>query len=272
VNGDINYTLDAFSSQAQVYSTDLDWTNPVPMFQVSGADMVGITYDAIAGTLFVSDRNEVFEYSLGGTLLSQFFHVGNRGCIAYESSTDTLWYVPNISSAPLLQYSKDGTLLQSVVTPTRSGNVWGAEFQSAAGKDVGTNYCGPANFNSTGQSAEISGFGSDVASVNFLELTASLLPPNKFGYFLNSQTQDFKPFAGGSNGNLCLGQPIGRHAKQIQDSGAAGEFTITVDLAQLPAAGGPHTVVAGETWNFQAWFRDTNATSNFTDGLSILFQ
>ncbi len=117
----------------------------------------------------------------------------------------------------------------------------------------------------------ISGFGSEKAAANFLELTASLLPQNKFGYFLNSQTQDFKPFAGGSQGTLCLGQPIGRHAKQIQNTGTAGGFTLQVDLSQLPAAGGSHTVVAGETWNFQAWFRDTNSTSNFKDGLSILF-
>jgi hypothetical protein len=34
-------------------------------------------------------------------------------------------------------------------------------------------------------------------------------------------------------------------------------------------------VLAGQTWNFQCWFRDAVggvATSNFTDGLSILFQ
>ncbi len=62
--------------------------------------------------------------------------------------------------------------------------------------------------------------------------------------------------------------------KQVQNSGAAGEITIQVDLTQLPTPSGPHVVLAGETWNFQAWFRDANpgATSNFTDGLSILFQ
>ncbi len=32
--------------------------------------------------------------------------------------------------------------------------------------------------------------------------------------------------------------------------------------------------VGGESWNFQAWFRDKNPgnTSNFTDGVSVLFQ
>jgi hypothetical protein len=33
----------------------------------------------------------------------------------------------------------------------------------------------------------------------------------------------------------------------------------------------PNAVVTGDTWYFQAWFRD-KATSNFTDGLSVLFR
>jgi hypothetical protein len=31
------------------------------------------------------------------------------------------------------------------------------------------------------------------------------------------------------------------------------------------------SVLPGETWHFQAWFKD-GASSNFTDGLSVLFQ
>ncbi len=83
-----------------------------------------------------------------------------------------------------------------------------------------------------------------------------------------------KPFAGGSQGNLCLGGGIGRHAKQIANSGAAGELVIDVDLTALPRPGGTHSVVAGETWNFQCWFRDKVGgvpTSNFTDGIEIVF-
>ena len=61
--------------------------------------------------------------------------------------------------------------------------------------------------------------------------------------------------------------------KQVRDSGGDGKLTIQVDLTSVPTIP-PHTVLAGETWNFQAWFRDKNpgATSNFTDGVSVLFQ
>ncbi|MFT7679356.1 MAG: hypothetical protein ACI8QC_003357, partial [Planctomycetota bacterium] len=41
----------------------------------------------------------------------------------------------------------------------------------------------------------------------------------------------------------------------------------------IPAAA-PITIVAGDTWHFQGWYRDTGAGvgfSNFTNGLSVTF-
>ena len=152
-----------------------------------------------------------------------------------------------------------------------SGSAW--VFSGCDACAIGTNYCGPANRNSTGQAAVIAATGSEAAQANNLTLTAAQLPMQRFGYFLNSPTQGFVPFAGGSQGNLCLGSGLGRHVDQIQNSRDAGEFSIKVDLTMLPTPGGPHSVVAGETWNFQAWFRDENpgSTSNFTDGIEIVF-
>ncbi len=120
----------------------------------------------------------------------------------------------------------------------------------------------------------ISAFGRTLASKNFVTLTAGQLPPNVFGYFLNSDVQGFTPVPPGSQGNLCLGGGIGRHAKQVANTGAAGELVLDLDLTALPRPNGTHSVVAGETWNFQCWFRDKNPgpTSNFTDGLAVTFQ
>ena len=43
-----------------------------------------------------------------------------------------------------------------------------------------------------------------------------------------------------------------------------------------PTPTGRVAINAGETWNYTAWFRDSNgmggATSNFADGLEILIQ
>ena len=158
--------------------------------------------------------------------------------------------------------------------PNNAGALNGFQLVHLGGPGtIGTNYCGPANLNSSGLPAIILATGSDTVAHNSLTLTAQQMPTNQFGYFVNSQTQGFST-PPGSQGNLCVAGAIGRHSSQIQSSGAAGEFSIPVDLTVLPTPGGPYAVQAGETWNFQAWFRDVNPnqTSNFTDGVSILFQ
>jgi hypothetical protein len=88
--------------------------------------------------------------------------------------------------------------------------------------------------------------------------------------------QGFTGNPGGSQGNLCLSGSIGRYVAtgQIKNSGSAGIFDLTLDLNQTPTPTGLVSVAAGETWNFQAWYRDAvggSATSNFSDGLTISF-
>lgn len=138
--------------------------------------------------------------------------------------------------------------------------------------ELGFRYC-DAELNSSGAAARMDAFGSRSASANDLTLVATSLPPNEFGYFLTSRFQGFVPMPGGSQGNLCLGLPIGRFASQIQNSGAGGSFSATIDLTNIPLTP-PATVLAGESWFYQAWFRDTAVTntSNFTDGYGIVFE
>ena len=135
---------------------------------------------------------------------------------------------------------------------------------------IGTNYCGPANLNSSGQPAAISAWGDPVPAMNNLTLVASAMPANELGYFLCSETQGFISLPGASQGNLCLSAKIGRFAAQVSSTGSAGEFSIPVDLTAMPVSR-RQAVQPGETWHFQAWFKD-GASSNFTDGLSVAFQ
>lgn len=142
--------------------------------------------------------------------------------------------------------------------------------------DLGVAYC-TANPNSTGFAASISASGSAVVSNNSLTLRASTLPQLVFGLFLVSRDQDFVTNPGGSAGNLCLGGMIGRYVGpgQVQNSGVAGTISLALDLSQIPQPNGFVSAAAGETWNFQAWYRDGNSagvTSNFTTGLEITFQ
>ena len=144
-------------------------------------------------------------------------------------------------------------------------------FDSAGGP-IGSSYCGPANLNSSGMPGVISAFGSDMVGANDVRLDAAQMPTNQFGYFINSMTQGFTQ-PPGSQGNLCLGGAIGRHTANVMSTGAAGEFSLQLDLTVLPTPGGPYAVQAGETWYWSTWFRDANPgnTSNFTDGVQITF-
>ncbi|MEM6571890.1 MAG: sialidase family protein [Planctomycetota bacterium] len=142
---------------------------------------------------------------------------------------------------------------------------------------LGMNYCGPGNPNSTGASGRMEPLGSAVVADNDVLLRAVDLPTQSFGFFITSQTQGFVANPGGSAGNLCLGGAVGRYVGpgQIQNSGAAGEIELQLDLNQTPTPTGLVAVQVGETWSFQAWHRDAvmgSATSNFSDGSSITFQ
>ncbi len=118
----------AFNTNSTVYSLNADLSgSPTAMFNVSGSDIVGITYDSASGNIWVSDGNKLYQYTTGGSLVSSFAHSSGRGCIAYEAATDTLWYVTN-GSNNITQYSKTGSLLQTISVPNLASNNWGAEF------------------------------------------------------------------------------------------------------------------------------------------------
>ncbi|MEM9381581.1 MAG: hypothetical protein AAGB93_16620 [Planctomycetota bacterium] len=141
---------------------------------------------------------------------------------------------------------------------------------------LGAPYCGPAVPNSTGLPGRIVARGSAIASVNDITLEAIDLPPASFGFFLTSQMQNFIMNPGGSAGNLCLGGAIGRYVGpgQVLNSGATGMISLALDLTQTPTPTGLVPVQSGQTWNFQAWHRDSvgsTATSNFTNAVSVLF-
>jgi FG-GAP repeat len=136
----------------------------------------------------------------------------------------------------------------------------------------GAPYCS-AQPNSTGSAAVISARGYGAAEAGDLTLRASQLPSGIFGMFLASRTQSFVAGPGGSQGDLCLGNPIARFATQVQGSGVDGVISIAVDTSSIPLAP-PVEVLPGETWNFQAWYRDSNPgpTSNFSGGWTVTFE
>ncbi len=165
----------------------------------------------------------------------------------------------------------DGTVWMNAHVETPSGTLeW--VLLVVGGFELGTPFCSPAVANSTGVPARIGAAGHAVAGGLPLTLRATDLPTHSFGYFLGSQTTAHVPMAGGSMGTLCLGGNLGRFDAQIVNSGGGGSFQIDVDTTNIPGLP-PSAVQPGETWTFQAWFRDANpsVTSNFTDAVQVVF-
>ncbi|MEM6673201.1 MAG: hypothetical protein AAF726_10170 [Planctomycetota bacterium] len=155
-----------------------------------------------------------------------------------------------------------------------SEDAWLARFDA---KFDATRYCTAPVPNSTGEWSQMTVTGSNRVADNDLSLCASQLPLGSVGFFLTSQERGFTANPGGSAGNLCLDANIGRYVGpgQIQSSRNEATFKLAVDLGQTPAPTGLVAVQPGETWNFQAWHRDSVggvATSNFTDAVSVTFR
>ncbi|MEM9798819.1 MAG: hypothetical protein AAGA20_00750 [Planctomycetota bacterium] len=168
----------------------------------------------------------------------------------------------------------DGTLGAEIVIPGDPPNpvtlAWGEG-------ELGLAYCTPAEANSTGAPARIAAAGSAVALSNQVELTVSSLPPSSFGFLIAGKVQGFTANPAGSAGNLCLSGAIGRYVGpgEIRQADSAGLWRLAIDLTATPQPNGVVPVLAGETWNYQAWYRDSlngTATSNFSPGLSIEYR
>ena len=174
-----------------------------------------------------------------------------------------------------------GEIVQFGFSNTAANNEDSSRFYDnvswAESDGFGTPYC-MVNPNSTGMMASLTAMGSPIAANNDFMLLTTNVPPFAFGFYLNSDVQGFVANVGtNGSGNLCLGGSIGRFqsAGQIINAGAAGTLPFPVDLTQIPRGAGLITVMAGETWNFQSWYRDVNvngSSSNLSNGLEVTFQ
>ncbi|QDV07802.1 hypothetical protein Poly30_33350 [Planctomycetes bacterium Poly30] len=142
---------------------------------------------------------------------------------------------------------------------------------------IGTDLCGPGEMNSIGAHAELTVIGSPVLGHDDLVLEASGLPGRSFGSFIASPTQGLTPGFGGGVGTLCVGASFGVVQGSLA-SAPAGIFHRTstrLELPMLSLSTGAMTILPGDTWNFQFWYRDSAAvgtTSNLTSARSITFE
>jgi len=132
--------------------------------------------------------------------------------------------------------------------------------------NIGTNYCIGA-VNSSGAGAAISATGSTSLQVNNLTLLTASAPASQFGLFFFGPNQIQIAFG---DGYRCAGGGIVR-ISPAQVSTPAGEFSVALDFETMSFL---DSIDAGETHNFQCWFRDPPAGGagfNLSDGLSLTF-
>ncbi len=156
------------------------------------------------------------------------------------------------------------------------------------------NFCYPASVNSTGNPVTIWGnFGTGVGSD--LRLYATDGPDTEFGYFLVGTAPETANPLPISNGFLCLsttgGNAFGRYNVNGSPLNSIGVFDASGDLVNavgtstdanmegydvpstIPLGANP-TIMSGETWYFQLWYRDGatgTGNSNLSNGLAVLF-
>ncbi len=152
-----------------------------------------------------------------------------------------------------------------------------------------TPFCAPAANNSTGFPCWLTGsFGTGVGSDLHLDVIQG--PPTQLVYLLvgNMATAGIPV----SNGLFCLAGPPGAQFFRYNLSGtvmnSVGIFNsaeVMVNMAGTSTVGTgfdvpssipttvPTTITAGDTWHFQAWYRDTPGRpgSSFSNGLSVTF-
>lgn len=164
------------------------------------------------------------------------------------------------------QSSRSGSLGSLPDAPVLTGKV-------VLFSDVGVPFCDPAPANSTGSPGVLTVLGEADASADNAALYLADLPGNTFALALNSRARGFIPMLAGGQGNLCLDGAIGRYNSRIILTNAAGTGSLQLHPSGTPTPSGQVAIMAGEIWNFQTWYRDSNpsATSNLTNAVAVTF-
>lgn len=282
--------------------SDIDWVvrNGVVIAQTDGPIIDGGTEtysdDIVANPFFIHIGNTNGDYIIGGVtnnpdpLLDGVLVLNSSEVICRESDPidldgnglfDDDVFINTFGNDDL-SFADNGT---AIIVATAKDGTGAALGQVVLRIDVGTGSIGSEICaglpNSVGAGARLAVSGSASAAANDLTFDVTELPLNSMGYFVVSQETNVVMNPGGAQGDLCIASfMIGRYADNVLNSLTAGEVTFSPDLTLIPIAsmGGTSTSVAmaGDTYNFQYWYRDVDgmggATSNFSDAAGVTFE
>jgi len=234
--------------------------------------------DPSSGTLWtisVLDRYVRQFDASSGALLSEFPTELTSSGSGLALAMDGSLLVSSWSSPDVLRYTSSGTLVERlhIEEAGPGGVLFMAVYRGSGGPSIGAEHSA-AKPNSTGLPARLEATGDVQVPFNHARLHATDLPPSQLAMFVNAPARGPATTPPGSQGDLCLSGPIGRHVAEAGLSSAAGELDLVLDLEALPIPGGSAAILPGETWHWQCWYRDQNPlpTANFTNALAILFE
>jgi hypothetical protein len=129
--------------------------------------------------------------------------------------------------------------------------------------------------NSTGVGSALGGFGSASIAADDLTLAVTNMPPHSSGRLFMGSSSIELPFG---DGRLCAGRGgLGQFRFPIQGADANGTFQFGPGIGDFSAGhftplGAIH---AGQTWHFQAWYRNTvgpcGSGFNTTNSFDVTF-
>lgn len=219
--------------------------------------------------------------------LDLFAYDTSIGCDGGTSDPATLDFGFSSSDNENIRVVNDtGVTIPIVVRVDRYGsgeNSYEMLAQVTTNETYGEVICS-GNDNSTNRSARLTASGSDVASDNALVLDVNAAANQQFGLFFASQGLTRVDIAG-SDGTLCIGSfTMARFNDSLVETSVVGAASYTPNLTAIPFENGgsstPYAVMAGDSLNFQFWYRDVRndpnsptpvSTSNFSDAVKISF-
>ncbi|MEM8710195.1 MAG: VCBS repeat-containing protein [Planctomycetota bacterium] len=141
---------------------------------------------------------------------------------------------------------------------------------------IGDTICGGAIPNSTGRQGLLTVLGRREVVSNDVRLIATDLPPRSLTVFLTSTSGAFTPQFGGGIGLACISGEIGRFDRPSEFGLTSddGRLDLMLNLSDFPQPTGSVSVLAGQSWAFQAWHRDVALgfpTSNLSQGIAVVF-
>jgi hypothetical protein len=128
--------------------------------------------------------------------------------------------------------------------------------------------------NSTGLGGVLGVAGSGSVTTDDLNFVANRLPPNHYGILFMGGAQALVPFGDGVRTVASSGTGIFRYPVQQADTDgllAYGPGIVALSQHFSPAG----QITAGQTWNFQLWYRDVlgpcGGLTNFSNGVQVAF-